>query len=358
MVALGIDGYSLGEGSQVRGIGTFLRNLISGLSAHEAFDVSVFAADDATLPPGARRVPMGAPGHHRVRNLRHDARLPGLIKRSRCEVFHSPALSPPPRCSVPWAQTLHDLTPLVFDDRRLAGERSRWLHLAARVRRADAVICDSQSSASQGIELLGIDPSRVHVVPLGVSSAFSPGRPATPAEHPYLLLVATWGPHKGFRDAIAALDAVASAGFPHRLLIAGSQTEQTRARIAEDIATSRFPERVVVLDHLPDLVDTYRGADLVLVPSHAEGFGLPALEAMACGVPVLAADATSLPEVVGDAGVLVPVGDRPSWGAETVRVLGDERLRADLGRRGAQRAANFTWGRTIAAYAEALSGLV
>jgi glycosyltransferase involved in cell wall biosynthesis len=341
----------------VRGIGTFLRHLIAGLSAHEGFDVSVFATDGVDLPAGARRVRMGAPGNYRIRDIRHDVRLPRLITRSHCEVFHSPALSPPPRCSVPWAQTLHDLTPLVFHDRRLAGERSRWLRLAPRLRRADAVICDSQSSANQGIELLGLDPGRVHVVPLGVSDAFTPGRPASPTTQPYLLLVATWGAHKGFREAIAALDAVASQGLPHRLLIAGFQTEQTRARIAEDVSASRFPDRVVVLDHLPDLVDTYRGADAVLVPSHAEGFGLPVLEAMACGVPVLAADATSLPEVVGDAGVLVPVGDPLMWGSETLRVLGDDRLRAELGRRGANRAASFTWERTIARYAELLGQL-
>ncbi|HWA66753.1 MAG TPA: glycosyltransferase family 1 protein [Mycobacteriales bacterium] len=357
MVALGIDGYSLSEGSEVRGIGTFLRHLIAGLAGHQDFDVSVFATKDVELPAGAKRVVMGPPGHHRIRSLRHDARLPTLIRRSRCEVFHSPALSPPPRSPVPWAQTLHDLTPLVFDDPRLAGERKRWLRLASRVRAADAVICVSHSSARQGIELLGLDPRRVRVIPHGVSTAFSPGRPARPPETPYLLMVATWGPHKGFREAIAALDAVAADGLPHRLLIAGAQTDQTRQRIAENVRSSRFPERVVVLDHLPDLVDVYRGADLVLVPSHAEGFGLPALEAMACGVPVLAADATSLPEVVGDAGVLVPVGDAAMWGDAAVRLLGDAPRRAELGRRGAARAADFTWERAVAAYAEVLAAL-
>jgi glycosyltransferase involved in cell wall biosynthesis len=354
VIALGIDGYSLGEGSEYRGIGTYLREVVAGLAAEADFDVSVLAADSAKLPDGVRRVPMGAPGHHRIRALRHDLRLPGLIRRSGCAVFHSPALSPPPRSPVPWVQTLHDLTPLVFRDPRLEGERRRWLRLAPRVRRADAVICDSQSSADQGIQLLGIDPSRAHVVPLGVSPAFTPGPPAVPPASPYLLMVATWGPHKGFREAVAAIDAVAAAGLPHRLLIAGHQSAQTRERIAADVATARFPERVEVLDHLPDLVDVYRGADVVLVPSHAEGFGLPVLEAMACGTPVLAADATSLPEVVGDAGVLVPVGDGNAWGEETVRVLGDEVLRKNLAEQGLARAAGFTWQRTVDLHADVM----
>jgi glycosyltransferase involved in cell wall biosynthesis len=357
-LSLGIDAYSLSEGSELRGIGTFLREIIAGLAAEPTFELTALATRAAQLPVGVQRLAMGPPGHPRVRAMRHDLRLPRLIRRSHVDVFYSPALSPPRRCNVPWLQTLHDLTPLVFDDPALAGERRRWLGLAPRLRRADAVVCDSNSSARQGIELLGLDPRKVHVAHLGVSSDFKPGPAKSAPRVPYLLIVGTWGPHKGFREAIAAVDAVAEAGLPHRLLVAGYQSTDTLRRIKEDTAKVRHGDRVHVLNHVPDIVDLYRGADAVLVPSHAEGFGLPALEALACGTPVVAADATSLPEVVGDAGLLLPAGDVDAWREGVVALLRDERRRADLSKRGPRHAAAYSWQATVSRYVELIRSMV
>jgi glycosyltransferase involved in cell wall biosynthesis len=84
----------------------------------------------------------------------------------------------------------------------------------------------------------------------------------------------------------------------------------------------------------------------VVLPSLFEGFGLPALEALACGAPLLAANATSLPEVTGDAALLLDPHDPDAWAAAMRRALRDPDLRADLARRGPARAAQFTWART------------
>jgi alpha-1,3-rhamnosyl/mannosyltransferase len=90
------------------------------------------------------------------------------------------------------------------------------------------------------------------------------------------------------------------------------------------------------------------GASAFLFPSLGEGFGLPALEAMACGVPVVASDRPSLPEVVGDAGLLVDPEDHDALGSQLARVLTEPGLSDELGRRGSSRAASFTWERTAA----------
>jgi glycosyltransferase involved in cell wall biosynthesis len=356
-IALAIDASALSEGSEYRGIGTYLRNVMSGLAADDRINVSAMATRAIPLPAGVARLPLGPPGPPRVRVVRHDLRLPGLIKRSGCDVFHSPALLPPRRSPVPWVQTLHDLTPLVFSHPALARERKRWLSLGPRLRNAAAVICDSHSSARQGVELLGLNPARVHVAHLGVGAEFTPGPPAPDATTPYLLMVATWGPHKGFRQAVAALDAVAESGYPHQLLIAGYQTDTSRARIVEEIARSQFRDRIQVQDFVSDLAALYRGADVTLVPSQAEGFGLPALESMACGTPVIAADATSLPEVVGDAGVLVEPGNDRAWAGAVLNLLRDAPRHRDLGSRSVERASQFTWARTAHQYAEVISSL-
>ena len=114
-----------------------------------------------------------------------------------------------------------------------------------------------------------------------------------------------------------------------------------------------------LLGYVPDadLPALYRGATLAVVPSQYEGFGLPALEAMACGAPVLAADATALPETVGDAGALFAQGDPALLAARLAELTADPARLAAMRDRGLARAAAFTWERcadeTLAVYREA-----
>ncbi|MEZ5177750.1 MAG: glycosyltransferase [Acidimicrobiales bacterium] len=101
-----------------------------------------------------------------------------------------------------------------------------------------------------------------------------------------------------------------------------------------------------------DLDALYELAAAVAVPSRFEGFGAPALEAMAAGSPLVAADATALPWVVDDGGLLVPVGDAAAWAEALARLLDDPAERARLAAAGRQRAASFSWdraGRALAA---------
>jgi glycosyltransferase involved in cell wall biosynthesis len=102
------------------------------------------------------------------------------------------------------------------------------------------------------------------------------------------------------------------------------------------------------LGHIPDdrLPDVYAGADLLLMPSLHEGFGLPVLEAMACGIPVVASPRGSLPEVVGDAGLLVEPDDSAGMAEAVSRLLLDASLREQMVQRGLAWAAEFTWERT------------
>jgi glycosyltransferase involved in cell wall biosynthesis len=111
----------------------------------------------------------------------------------------------------------------------------------------------------------------------------------------------------------------------------------------------------------PDrLLRLYQGATIFVYPSLYEGFGLPPLEAMACGVPVVVSDAASLPEVVGSAGVLAPAGDGAALAAALQGLLASPERRAELARRGPERARLFRWEtaaeRMEAIFAAALEG--
>jgi glycosyltransferase involved in cell wall biosynthesis len=183
-------------------------------------------------------------------------------------------------------------------------------------------------------------------VPLAVDPAFRPPPDAPDhdnREHdPYVLVVSAFDPRKGFREAFEVIGALADAGLPHRLKVAGNLPSWVRPVVEKLRADASHPERVEILGFVDDLVPLYWNAAATIVTSRYEGFGLPALEAMASGSPLVAFANTSLPEVVRDGGVLVPDGDVAGFASALIAVLADESRRTDLVEAGLARAADFT----------------
>jgi glycosyltransferase involved in cell wall biosynthesis len=108
-----------------------------------------------------------------------------------------------------------------------------------------------------------------------------------------------------------------------------------------------------------DLPVLYNGAEVLVYPAFAEGFGLPVLEAMACGTPVITSNTTSLPEVTGDAAILINPRSFEEIGQSMEKILSDSALRREFASRGLQRAKTFGWAeaakRTIEVYKEVLN---
>ena len=355
-----VDGRRLGEGSAFRGIGTYVRNLLAALADVDGVEVRVLATPGTALPAGVTAVPLRRRANGRFLTLEHDLRLPSDLRRSGASVVHSPALDPPRSSPVPWVQTVHDLIPLTFDDRELAIERRRWRRYGPRVLRAAAVVTPSKHSADEAVRLLGVDPARVHVIPHGVEAQFRPASQAAPvmSADPYVLYVGAWGPQKGYAEAMEAVAALADDGHPHRLVIAGRQDDWMLGRIKRVVDRARRPDLVDVAGYVDDLPALYRSADALVVTSRHEGFGLPALEAMACGTPVVGFANSAIPEVVGDGGRLVPDGDMGALVRALAAVIDDEMVRRSLVRRGLARAANFSWRRSAEAHAAVYSSSV
>jgi glycosyltransferase involved in cell wall biosynthesis len=294
---------------------------------------------------GTRRLPMGwvsgAEGRSRA--------LVGRVAYPRGALVHRMGLELPPGPTE--VVTLHDVVAWRFVD-----ESAPVRAAAAELRRAAAVICVSEFSASEASELLGI--RNPVVVPNGVDARFLSAAPATPEERAVLGLVGPYVLHAGGAAARKNLDSLAQAWpIVHRehpdltLALAGPPHPRRNALFAGMPGTrllGRLPDPVV-----PGIV---AAAAAVVVPSTYEGFGLPALEGMAARVPVVAARCAALPEVVGDGGVLV----EPTPGAIAAGLLDVLAGGADvlaMVRRGRARAATFSWERSAAGHAAVWSSV-
>ena len=244
---------------------------------------------------------------------------------------------------------------------RWAGSRS--------ARRAARIIADSEATARDVRECMGIARDRIDVIPLGVDSAFAPATPEACAAarvryslpDRYFLYVGTLEPRKNLARLVRAWDSVA-AELPEDLVIAGRDGWKT-AGIHAAIQAAKHRDRI----HLPgfiaqdDLPAVLTGARAFTWPSLYEGFGLPVLEAMACGTPVLTSNTSSLPEVTGGNALHVNP-DLESEIADALRRLSnDESLYTQLATNGPTHAATFTWQRcaqaTLAVYETAARGL-
>jgi glycosyltransferase involved in cell wall biosynthesis len=194
------------------------------------------------------------------------------------------------------------------------------------VRRAEHVLAVSERTKRDVVELYGVPPEKVTVTPNAVDPAFTPGD----GHGAYLLFV---GAIQRRKDPLAALAAARAVGLP--LVVAGPEKEPDVAR--ELRAGGAELRGYVSKDELADL---YRGASALVLPSRFEGFGLPAVEAMACGTPVVASPEPALREVAGDAAVYAEDGDF----AAAVRRALEERDR--LVAAGLERAKLYSWPET------------
>jgi glycosyltransferase involved in cell wall biosynthesis len=260
--------------------------------------------------------------------------------------------------------TVHDLAFERFPDLFPRTWRLMYrLGLRAAVRRADAIVTPSRSTAEDLVSRTRVDPGRLHVVPL--ASSLEPGT-REPAEvlarlkvpAPYVLSVGTLEPRKNLVRLVRAYRRVAGSGLPHALVLAGPLGWRHEPLLREIALPG--PGRVVLTGPLPaeDLDALYRGAAAFAYPSLYEGFGLPVIEAMARGVPTVASTSSSLPEVAGDAAIGVDPRSVSQIADALGRVLGDEPLARDLGRRGRARAERFSWDETARLTLEVYEGVL
>jgi glycosyltransferase involved in cell wall biosynthesis len=271
--------------------------------------------------------------------------LTAQLLRRRPPVFFSPGFNPPLFSSAPFVFTIHDLIQIQLKSVSTPAKRLfyHWLVKPA-CHRAYRVLTVSEYSRKQIIEWSGLAEERVVNVGNGVDGPFQPRGPRHEPGFPYILYVGSFRPHKNLDRLFAAFREL---NYPDlHLLLVGTPEPAIEARLERLEIRGRTGFVSSVSDDT--LASVYRGATLLVLPSLMEGFGLPALEALACGTPVAAARSAALPEVVGDAGLYFDPLDVQDMKRVMERVLSDRDLRTCLRVLGPRRAQRFSWDRVVA----------
>ncbi len=293
------------------------------------------------------------------------------VARARPDVMFFPSsysyfpVPPWTRCVVVIHDAIAERWPkLIFPTR--AGRIAWTIKSRLACWQADRIVTVS-GAAAQGIQrYLGISAGRLRVVHEAADPVFGTAEPSVererevracyklPADLPLLLYVGGLSPHKNLGALIVAFARIAGprAGgdrVPAHLVLVGETVREVfhscYLELREQVRSLDLDDRVTFAGYVPDadLVHLYRTAACLVLPSRDEGFGLPVVEAMACGRPVVASRAGALPEVLGDAGLLVDPDDTETFAEALRRILDNPSLAADLGARGAGRAAELSW---------------
>lgn len=275
------------------------------------------------------------------------------------DLVHAPTLLLPPRRGRPLVVTLHDAVPWTHPE-TLTPRGVRWHRSMARraAETADLVVVPTQAVAEALRPHLQL--RRVEVVGEGVSAVFG-STPADAADRRrrlglpdsgFLVSLATVEPRKGLDVLVRSLAEPGAPDLP--LLVVGQPGwgGVDVSRLAADAGLA--PGRVRLLGRLPDedLVVTLRAATALVVPSRAEGFGLPVVEGMTAGTPVVTSDDPALIEVGGPATRAAPVGNTAELARVLAELAGDAALRACMADEGRTRAAAFSWDRAAARLVE------
>ena len=357
------------------GIGTYLRNLIRllpSIDSENTYHLLCYRSDENLLRSMSERFELSFIKSANYSVSEH-LRIPLELRRIGADLYHAPHYVIPYWPGVRSVVTVHDVIHLLFPQylpSRVAVHYARQM-IGRAVSTARTVMTVSNASKRDLLGFFDIDPERVRVIPNGIDPAMTtemdPDELARikarfQLDGRSILFVGNIKPHKNVERLIEAFARLREDESLKdvKLIVVGDELSKYPA-LRRAVARHQIRRHVRFFGFVPEmtLVALYRAADVFVLPSLYEGFGLPVLEAMANGTPVVTSNLSSLPEVVGDAALTVDPYDIDAIAGATRRVLQDEELQARLIRDGKARAKEFGWEQSVrqihGVYLDALS---
>jgi glycosyltransferase involved in cell wall biosynthesis len=347
------------------GIGTYTLGIARALSALPGIEVGLFSPRPLNDPSAADGLQVHL-GPELPGLLWTQAALSGRAVDWGADALLAALTIAPVKSGVPVVSVVHDLTPVTHPEwhaeRTLVGFLPFWERTAERAAR---FICVSEATARELTRLYPASGGRVRVAPNGVDAGFSPGVGEEEPERTrhrhaggrhFVLFLGTLEPRKNLAALLTACESLWEEDARRPDLVLAGGVGWKSAALLDRIDHSPYRDRIHLAGYAPRETarDLYRAADVFVLPSFAEGFGLPLAEAMACGAPCVASTAEALVEVGGNAALYAPADDPQALARVIATVLEDPATRRRLSAAGPRRAALFTWQAAAAATAAAL----
>jgi alpha-1,3-rhamnosyl/mannosyltransferase len=340
------------------GIGTYIQHLIREYPSlqHSHSFLLFIAPEEAKMivfPEGFKTVV----SPYRKYSLGEMFFFARQINDNNVSVFHSPHYTLPIRLKSKSIVTIHDLIHLRFPQFFSLLQRSySYSMIWHAIHDSRFIITVSEFTKLDILRSFRVREEKIIPIPLGVSEEF---RQSTPSflveefkikfniEYPYILFVGNTKPHKGLNVLLRAFKEVLTL-FPELDLVFVGGTPDSDKSLQMLMNNPVLSKRVKSLGRISkdELILAYQGAEMFVLPSLYEGFGLPALEAMACGIPVIVSDAGSLPEVVGNAAIICKSGNDGMFAEAIMNLLRNPILKNEMIEKGKTHSAGFPWRAT------------
>ena len=371
---IGVDATSW---SNRRGYGRYTRALLNAvveLDQHNQYTLFVDSeSEEFPLPSGAKvcRVATSAPAVKAAsaesrRSVADMWAVATAIRRARMDLVYFPTdyTYVPFPLGAPRLVTIHDAIAETFPELVFPSFRSKMFYQAkikSGIHQARLLITVSEFSRRQLVEKLHISPARLRIVSEAADPIFQPPESPSaseacrkwgiPLEARCLVCVGGFSPHKNlFMLLDVVREMVSRDAFRDlRLVLVGDYTGDSfyscYSQLANRVSRDGLEKNVLFTGRLEDedLIVLLNRSDALLLPSFAEGFGLPAVEAAACGTPVLATTESPIPELLGEGALAVSPNDRADWVQATERVLTDASLRRHMSEAALAAASRLSW---------------
>ncbi len=342
---LGIDAREIQNGIYT-GIGRPLANFLEYFAGLDNDDTCVLFSSQKILLDFGPKV-KNAVISEKITFLWDQWQLPQALRQEHIEVFYSPYYKMPLLKPCPTVSAILDLMYLSFKPyyRQLPVFKKLYYAIFGRLYawRADQILTCSKYSMGDILRIWGVDANKIKLIPLSLGNNYRPQPGQSPVQGRYILYVGNFKLHKNVSMLLEAFGEIAGS-FPDLKLVLAGPHEHTYQQLVETVQNKGLQGRVLFLgkiseeDHPQNL---YSGAEVFVMPSLYEGFGLPPLEAMACGVAVVASNATSIPEVIKDAGILVDPTDAHAMADAITKVLTNQGLKDKMIEQGLKRSREY-----------------
>lgn len=333
------------------GTTTYALNLVPSLQELNPLFLATPACGlkDYYAVPANLTAEFGMAGHVR-RLLWTQFRLPTLCQKNRkkqqaSDLLFSPITEAPVGTSCRFVVTVHDLTPLRFPT---ISRSLNWLYryyVPQVLQAAEHIICDSQATADDIIQFYGLSAQKI--TPILLAHDAQNFRPLNIEQQNYFLVLGRHAPYKNVAAAISAFHKLPKNN-EFELWIAGPFDQRYTPKLTSQVNALHLADRVKFLNYIPytELPQLLSQSLALIFPSLWEGFGLPALEAMACGTPVIASNLASIPEVTSDAAMLINPYKSDELTQAMIEIAKDPQLRQQLSQTGIKRSQKFSWDKT------------